>query len=101
MKNMTSITVLVLSVLFCSCGQINSSSSKNNSALSNAIIIRVGNAPGCIEVADLNNDKLPDLVVTNEQDSSATILLGKGNAQFEEASGSPFPAGHNVNDVAI
>lgn len=43
------------------------------------------------KVADLNNDNLPDLVVTNQLDSSVTILLGKGKAEFQEARGSPFP----------
>jgi hypothetical protein len=65
------------------------------------INLAVGKGPGCIEVSDLNNDKIPDLIVTNEQDSSVTILLGKGGAQFAEAKGSPFPAGHAVNDVAV
>ena len=63
--------------------------------------IKVGKAPGCVEVANLNHDKIPDLIVTNEQDSSVTILLGKKNLQFEEAKGSPFPAGQGVNDIAI
>ena len=68
---------------------------------SDALRVKVGKAPGSVEIADLNNDKLPDLIVCNERDSSVTILLGKGNGQFEEANGSPFPAGHGVNDVAI
>ncbi len=61
----------------------------------------MGRAPGCVEVADLNHDKFPDLIVTSERDSSVTILLGKKNIQFEEAKGSPFHAGSGVNDVAI
>lgn len=80
---------------------MNSSSSKDVVIPSEVIKIKVGKAPGCVEIADLNNDKLPDLVVTNEGDSSVTILLGKGKAQFGEAKGSPFFAGHGANDVAI
>jgi len=101
---MTKIFLLATSMfttLFSSCGQTNGSSSKSIITSSDAIKIKVGKAPGCVEIADLNNDKLPDLVVTNEGDSSVTILLGKGKAQFEEAKGSPFSAGHAVNDVAI
>jgi hypothetical protein len=101
---MTKIFLLAISVftaLFNGCGQTNSSSSKNIITSSDVIKIKVGKAPGCVEVADLNNDKLPDLVVTNEGDSSVTILLGKGKTEFEEAKGSPFPAGHSVNDVTI
>jgi FG-GAP-like repeat len=101
MTNIFLLTTSVLTVLFSSCGQTNSSSAENNFISSDAIKINVGKGPGSVEVADLDNDKLPDLVVTNEQDSSVTILLGKGKTQFEEVKGSPFPAGHAVNDVAI
>lgn len=94
--------LLVLSTfLFEGCGQTDSSSSKNNITSSDVIKINVGKAPGSVEVADLNNDKLLDLIVSSEQDRSVTILLGKGNGQFEQAKGSPFPAGHIVNDIAI
>ncbi|HYM94576.1 MAG TPA: VCBS repeat-containing protein [Chitinophagaceae bacterium] len=95
------LTISVFTAFFNSCGQTDSSSSKNVVISPDMTKIKVGKAPGCVEIADLNNDKLPDLVVTNEGDSSVTILLGKGKAQFEEAKGSPFFAGHAVNDVAI
>lgn len=95
------LTISVFTALSSGCGQANNSSSKNIVTSPDATIVKVGKAPGCVTIADLNNDKLPDLVVTNEGDSSATILLGRGKAQFEEAAGSPFPAGHGVNDVAI
>ncbi len=55
-----------------------------------------------LKITDLNHDGTSKtVVVTNEEDSSVTILLGKGKMEFEEATGSPFPAGHLVNDVAI
>lgn len=95
------ITTSIITFLLSGCGQTNNSSSKNIFTASNAIKIKVGKAPGCVEIADLNNNDVPDLVVTNEGDSSVTILLGKGNMQFEETPGSPFPAGHGVNDVTI
>jgi hypothetical protein len=95
------LAISVFTALSSGCRQINSSSYKNVITSLHAIKIKVGKAPGCVEIADLNNDKLPDLVVTNEGDSSVTILLGKGKTEFEEAKGSPFPAGHSVNDVAI
>jgi len=63
--------------------------------------IKTGKGPGCVEVADFNNDKIPDLAVTNEQDNSVTILLGNGKDQFNEAKSSPFSAGYGVNDIAI
>lgn len=101
MTNIFSLAISVLTTLLSSCGQTNSSSSKNNFTLSDIIKINVGKAPGSVEVADLNNDKIPDLIIGNEQDSSVTILLGKVKTQFEQAKGSPFPAGHGVNDIAI
>ena len=83
--------ILILYTIIISCGNTSSGDLR----------IKVGKAPGCVEVADLNNDKLPDLIVTNEGDSSVTILLGKENGKFKEANSSPFPAGHRVNDVAV
>jgi hypothetical protein len=65
----------------------------------NMITIKVGKTPNGIEVADLNNDKIPDLVIANGGDSSVTILLGKGNGLFTEVKGSPFYAGCAPNDV--
>ena len=61
----------------------------------------VGTAPGSVEIADLNNDGKPDIVVANEQSNNVTILLGDGKGGFAEAKGSPFPAGHDPNDIAI
>jgi FG-GAP-like repeat len=101
MTNIFPLAISVLTTLFSSCGQTNSSSSQNTIALSDTIKINVGKAPGSVEVADLNNDKLPDLIVTSEQDSSVTILLGKGKGKFREAKGSPFFAGYMPNDIAI
>lgn len=88
-------------LLFLTCGQPNASST--NVATGDTITIKTGKEPGCVEVADVNNDRFADLIITTQMDSSGSvmILLGEGNAKFQEAPGSPFPAGHNVNDVAI
>lgn len=101
MINMFPIVFSILTVLLSSCGQTHSSSSESNFTTYDVKKINVGKAPGSVEIADLNDDKLPDLIVANEQDSSVTILLGKGKAQFEQAKGSPFPAGYGVNDITI
>ncbi len=71
------------------------------SGKANTITIRVGKTPNSVEVADLNNDKIPDIVIANGGDSSVTILLGKGKGIFTEAKGSPFYAGYAPNDVVI
>ncbi len=101
MTNIIPLAIAVLIIFFSGCGQTNNTSYKNNLTSFEVIKINVGKAPGSVEVADLNNDKIPDLIIGSEQDSSATILLGKGKAQFEQAKGSPFFAGHGVNDIAI
>ena len=61
---------------------------------------RVGRAPGCVLVEDVNGDGRLDLVVANEKGSSVSVLLGDGEGGFSTASGSPFPAGSNPNDLA-
>ena len=60
-----------------------------------------GTAPGSVEIADFNGDGKPDIVVANEQSNNVTILLGDGKGGFTQAKGSPFPAGHLPNDIAI
>ena len=100
MISMFPIVICILTVSLSSCGQLNSSSSETTLS-DNVVKIKVGKGPGCVEVADLDKDGFADLIVTNEKDSSVTILLGNGKGQFREANGSPFPTGHGVNDVAV
>jgi hypothetical protein len=66
-----------------------------------ALRFAVGNTPGSVEIADVNNDGKPDLIVANERSDNVTILLGDGKGGFAPAPGSPFPAGHSPNDVAL
>ena len=51
--------------------------------------------------ADFNKDGHPDLVTTNLDDDTVTILLGDGAGGFREAGGSPFGAGPKPWEVAI
>ena len=48
----------------------------------NMITVKVGKIPTSVEVADLNNDRIPDIVVANGGDSSVTILLGRAGGVF-------------------
>src|SRR5947207_989389 len=63
-------------------------------------------SPRWIAVAGLNNNRNPDIVVANagsdsSDSGSITVLLGDGRGAFQLASGSPFPASHLPNDIAI
>jgi hypothetical protein len=51
--------------------------------------------------ADFNKDGKPDIVTTNLDGNSVTILLGDGTGGFHEAAGSPFPTGAAPWSVAI
>ena len=51
--------------------------------------------------ADFNKDGHPDVVTTNLDDDTVTILLGDGKGGFQQAQGSPFPAGAKPWQVAI
>jgi hypothetical protein len=63
--------------------------------------IQLRQKPYSVEIADLNGDKIKDLVIANLEDSSVSILLGTGKGNFREAKGSPFGAGYMPNDIAI
>jgi hypothetical protein len=51
--------------------------------------------------ADLNHDGLPDVVTTNLDDGTVSVLLGDGKGGFRNAAGSPFRAGAKPWQVAI
>jgi hypothetical protein len=70
------------------------------------LTISTGPSPRWIAVADVNLDHHPDLIVANAGSDTAdngtiTVLLGDGHGAFRPAPGSPFPAGHLPNDIAI
>jgi hypothetical protein len=51
--------------------------------------------------ADINHDGIPDVVTTNLDDGTVSILLGDGKGGFHNAVGSPFPAGAKPWQVAV
>jgi hypothetical protein len=93
------LAVMISAAVAVNCGT--SSSGVISPAATNNSGFAVGTAPGSVEIADLNNDGKPDIVVANEQSHNVTILLGDGKRGFTQAKGSPFPAGHDPNDIAI
>jgi hypothetical protein len=54
-----------------------------------------------LRTADFNRDGSPDIVTTNLEDDTVSILLGDGKGGFLNAPGSPFPAGGKPWQVAI
>ena len=70
------------------------------------ITISTGPNPRWIAVADVNHDHNPDIIVANAgsdstDSGSITVLLGDGMGGFHPTPGSPFPAGHLPNDIAV
>ena len=56
--------------------------------------------PWFVNIADINKDKLVDLVVTHAERRELTVLTGKGNGDFMEVTGSPFDLGTSAWHVA-
>jgi hypothetical protein len=71
------------------------------SSLPRDLRFAVGKGPGSVAVADFNGDGKLDIVAVNEQSGDASVLLGDGQGGFAPAAGSPFPAGHDPNDVTV
>jgi len=94
MKIIISILILFVSLTGCSFSQ------KQNPNF-DIKTISVGKGASSVEIADLNKDGKPDIVISNAEDSSIAILLNYGNRQFTQAAGSPFYAGHFPNDINI
>jgi FG-GAP-like repeat len=63
--------------------------------------VSVGSAPNSVEIADVNGDRHLDLIIANGESNDITVLLGDGHGNLTPAKGSPFPAGHAPNDIAI
>ncbi|MDN5216936.1 VCBS repeat-containing protein [Fulvivirgaceae bacterium BMA12] len=62
---------------------------------------QVGNGPESIKIADLNNDRYPDLIVANIESNNLSVLLNDGTGNFSEADDSPFFAGNVPQDISV
>jgi hypothetical protein len=63
--------------------------------------IPTGRGPRWISVADVNHDGNPDILVTNADAGTLTVLLGDGRGQFTQGKGSPIAAGGQPNDIGV
>lgn len=55
-----------------------------------------------VELADLNGDRRPDVLASNADDNTVSVLLGDGKAGFTRAPGSPFSTGrHPYDEIAV
>jgi tetratricopeptide (TPR) repeat protein len=61
----------------------------------------VGKFPIAIASGDLNSDGHPDLVIVNQTDNTATVVLGNGDGTFTAAANSPLATGQAPTAVAI
>ena len=57
-------------------------------------------SPWFVAIADINNDKFTDLVMTHAERSELTVLTGSATGDFTEVSGSPFDLGNSAWHVA-
>ncbi len=60
-----------------------------------------GREPAAVAVADLDGDGRLDAAVANQVSGDVSVFLGQSAGRFSEASGSPFAAGPNPNDLAV
>ena len=56
-----------------------------------ALSFAVGAGPWAVAATDLNQDKAPDLVVTNSADGTVSVLLNATGADFSISASSPTP----------
>ena len=61
----------------------------------------VGKFPVAVATGDLNSDGHSDLVVVNQTDNTASVLLGNGDGTFTAATNSPLATGQAPSAVAI
>lgn len=63
--------------------------------------LKTGEGTGSVEVADLNKDGSPDIVVALMEDSAVAVLLNDAKGNFSPAQGSPYAANKSPNDIDI
>jgi len=60
---------------------------------------RAGNGPTSLQIGDVNGDGKPDLVVSNSQDSTFSVLIGNGDGTFQGQKVTSIP--NNAYSLAV
>ena len=74
---------------------------KGDGTFNPAMNLMVAGAPSWVSIADLNNDKIPELVVSQENASTVTVLPGMGSLMYATPvvlSVGPGPRGQGIGD---
>jgi hypothetical protein len=61
--------------------------------------IALGKETSDFTFGDFNGDGIPDIVYSNYEGNTVTILFGNGDGTFTQASGSPIAAGNNPGTI--
>lgn len=91
--------VLILELLVLGC-HVQSQRSNNVARTPfNEVRLAAGTHPTMVTIADVNKDGSSDILVANAGSGNVSVYLGDGKSRFVQASGSPFPAGPEPNDI--
>ena len=63
------------------------------------VVRAIGNLPKALQIADLNLDGKPDLAVANWNDTSLSVLAGKGDGTFQPKADYAAGAAYSPDDV--
>ena len=95
------LTVLCLVVPSCQSGNANNTEAQQSFfEPASGSPISVPGGAGNIVIADVNNDKKPDLVVAGAKNRSITVLLGRGAGQFS-ATANATTVPHPPHEIAV
>jgi hypothetical protein len=95
------LAAVLLSASAFSCRTQSSNGTGRDDAPFQPIHLRTGTHPAMPMVADVNRDGMADLLVVNGGGGNVSVYLGDSKGGFAQASGSPFSAGSEPNDLGV
>ena len=66
-----------------------------------AVNYAVGTSPSAVQIGDFNGDGKLDLIVTNQESSSISVLLGNGDKTFQAQKTTNLPSGSYPSAFAV